>query len=198
MRGLQNYQYIRAKGSVLLNISWQFLYPRYIEKVASLYKKSCKGVIIKIMNLRKAKIEDVRQIYNLVNYFAQRGEMLPRSQSELYENIRDFFVVEEEGELIGCCALHILWNDLAEVKSLVVAQAHQGKGIGKMLVRACLEEARLLGVRQVFALTFKPAFFEKLGFKPIDKEDLPRKVWGECIKCPLFPDCKEEAVILEL
>lgn len=154
--------------------------------------------IIMTMNLRKAKISDVKQIYNLVNHFAQKGEMLPRSQSELYENIRDFFVVEDEGEVIGCCALHILWDDLAEVKSLAVAQAYQGKGIGKMLVNACLEEAKELGIKQVFALTFKPWFFEKLGFKLIRKEDLPRKVWGECIKCPLFPDCKEEAVILEL
>lgn len=160
--------------------------------------KLTKSDIIMTMNLRKAKISDVKQIYNLVNHFAQKGEMLPRSQSELYENIRDFFVVEDEGEVIGCCALHILWDDLAEVKSLAVAQAYQGKGIGKMLVNACLEEAKELGIKQVFALTFKPWFFEKLGFKLIRKEDLPRKVWGECIKCPLFPDCKEEAVILEL
>ncbi len=149
------------------------------------------------MILRKARTKDVKEIYNLVNRFAQRGEMLPRSQSELYENLRDFFVVEE-GKVIGCCALHILWDDLGEVKSLAVEETHQGKGIGRMLVNACLEEARELGIRKVFALTFRPTFFEKLGFKPIDKENLPRKVWGECIKCPLFPDCKEEAVILEL
>lgn len=150
------------------------------------------------MILRKARIEDIKEIYNLVNYFAQKGEMLPRSQSELYENMRDFFVVEDNGEVIGCCALHILWDDLAEVKSLAVKETHQGKGIGKMLVNACVEEAKALGIKRVFALTFKPGFFQKLGFRLIDKDDLPRKVWGECIKCPLFPDCKEEAVIIEL
>lgn len=133
-----------------------------------------------------------------MNHFAQKGEMLPRSQSELYENIRDFFVVEDEGKVIGCCALHILWDNLAEVKSLAVDSSYQGKGIGRLLVNTCLDEARELGIRKVFALTFKPGFFEKLGFKLVDKDDLPRKVWGECIKCPLFPDCKEEAVILEL
>ncbi|MBC7326826.1 N-acetyltransferase [bacterium] len=148
--------------------------------------------------LRKARIEDIKEIYNLVNYFAQKGEMLPRSQSELYENMRDFFVVEDNGEVIGCCALHILWDDLAEVKSLAVKESHQGKGIGKMLVNACVEEAKALGIKRVFALTFKPGFFQKLGFRLIDKDDLPRKVWGECIKCPLFPECKEEAVIIEL
>jgi len=148
--------------------------------------------------LRKAKIQDIKEIYNLVNHFAQKGEMLPRSQSELYENMRDFFVAEEDGRVIGCCALHILWDDLAEVKSLAVEESNQGKGIGRILVKACLDEARELGIKRVFALTFKPGFFEKLGFKRIDKEDLPRKVWGECIKCPFFPDCKEEAVIFEL
>lgn len=150
------------------------------------------------MILRKAKIQDIKEIYNLVNHFAQKGEMLPRSQSELYENMRDFFVAEEDGRVIGCCALHILWDDLAEVKSLAVEESNQGKGIGRILVKACLDEARELGIKRVFALTFKPGFFEKLGFKRIDKEDLPRKVWGECIKCPFFPDCKEEAVIFEL
>lgn len=150
------------------------------------------------MILRKARIKDIKEIYNLVNHFAQRGEMLPRSQSELYENMRDFFVAEENGKIIGCCALHILWDDLAEVKSLAVEENQQGKGIGKMLVNACLEEAKELGIKKIFALTFKPGFFQKLGFKHISKDDLPRKVWGECIKCPLFPDCKEEAVILEL
>lgn len=150
------------------------------------------------MILRKARINDVKEIHNLVNHFAQKGEMLPRSQSELYENIRDFFVVEDEGKVIGCCALHILWDNLAEVKSLAVDSSYQGKGIGRLLVNTCLDEARELGIRKVFALTFKPGFFEKLGFKLVDKDDLPRKVWGECIKCPLFPDCKEEAVILEL
>ncbi|MBC7330397.1 N-acetyltransferase [bacterium] len=150
------------------------------------------------MILRKAKINDVKKIYHLINHFAQKGEMLPRSQSEIYENMRDFFVVEENGDVVGCCALHILWDNLAEVKSLAVAEEHQGKGIGRMLVNACLNEARELGINKVFALTFKPAFFQKLGFRPIGKDDLPRKVWGECIKCPFFPDCKEEAMIIEL
>ncbi len=150
------------------------------------------------MVLRKAKIEDVKAIHSLINHFARKGEMLPRSQSEIYENLRDFFIVEEEGRVVGCCALHLLWEDLAEVKSLAVREDQQGKGLGSRLVYACLEEAKNLGIKQVFALTFKPGFFERLGFKRMDKDELPRKVWGECIKCPWFPDCKEEAVIIEI
>lgn len=149
------------------------------------------------MLIRKARIHDVPEMQKLINFYADRGELLPRSLSQLYEEIRDFFVIEEAGRLGATCALHINWDDLAEVKSLVVAEEFQGKGLGKQLVQACLDESRSLGVSRVFALTYKPGFFEKLGFRTIDKSELPQKVWTECINCVKFPDCGEVALIRE-
>jgi len=148
--------------------------------------------------IRKAKTGDVPDMQKLINFFADRGELLPRSLNQLYEDIRDFFVAEEEGRLIGTCALHVNWGDLAEVKALVVDKEFQGKGLGKQLVQTCLDEARALGISRVFALTYKPDFFCKLGFRNIDKSELPHKVWTECIHCVKFPDCGEIAVIREL
>ncbi|MGQ9456046.1 MAG: N-acetyltransferase [Armatimonadota bacterium] len=148
--------------------------------------------------IRKARVPDVPKIQNLINMFADRNAMLPRSLSALYENIRDFFVLEENGHVVGCCALHITWGDLAEIKSLAVDESLHGRGYGRALVQACIEEARVMGVPRVFALTYIPSFFEKLGFVRIDKSKLPHKVWTECINCPKFPNCGEEAVILEL
>ena len=152
----------------------------------------------KNINLRKARIGDVPQIHTLVNSFATRGEMLGRSRSELYEGLRDFFVVEREGVIIGCSALHINWEDLAEVRSLAVVPEGQGKGMGKMLVNACIEEARSLGIARIYALTYRPGFFEGVGFSIVSKDSLPHKVWGDCLKCPQFPNCDEDAVIMEL
>ena len=148
--------------------------------------------------IRKAKTGDVPDMQKLINFFADRGELLPRSLNQLYEDIRDFFVAEEEGRLIGTCALHVNWDDLAEVKALVVDKEFQGKGLGKQLVQTCLDEAQALGISRVFALTYKPDFFHKLGFRNIDKSELPHKVWSECIHCVKFPDCGEIAVIREL
>lgn len=150
------------------------------------------------MEIRKANVGDAAAIQKIVNGFADRGEMLHRSLSELYENIRDYFVADKDGEVIGCCALHVSWEDLAEVKSLAVAEDYQGEGLGRKLVERCLEEAREIGVRKVFALTYKPKFFESLGFRLIDKNDLPRKIWTECINCPKYPDCGEEALLIVL
>ncbi len=150
------------------------------------------------MQIRKARVPDVPAVQNLINTFAQRDVMLPRSLSALYENVRDFFVMEEDGRIVGCCALHVTWEDLAEIKSLAVDESVQGRGYGRALVEACLEEARSIGVPKVFALTYIPGFFEKLGFTRIDKSKLPHKVWTECINCPKFPNCGEEAVVLEL
>ena len=149
-------------------------------------------------NMRKARIGDVPQIHALVNNFAGKGEMLGRSRSELYEGLRDFFVVEQDGKILGCSALHINWEDLAEVRSLAVLPELHGKGMGKTLVKACIEEARSLGIARVYALTYRPAFFEGIGFSRIPKESLPHKVWGDCLKCPQFPNCDEDAVIMEL
>ncbi len=146
--------------------------------------------------VEKAKIADVQRIHELVNSFAERGEMLPRALSEIYENLRDFFVIRgENGEVIGCVALHINWSDLAEIKSLAVSEEKQAQGLGSMLVEACLKEAKELGIPTVFCLTYKPAFFEKHNFRRVDKMELPRKVWSECYRCPKFPDCDEVALI---
>ncbi len=148
--------------------------------------------------LRKAQIKDVKDIQKLLTGYASRGDMLSRSLSELYEALRDFYVVEEEGRLLGTAALHIVWEDLAEVRSVAVAEEAGRKGIGTQVVRACIDEARELGLRRVFCLTYKPEFFGKFGFRIVDKSELPHKVWGDCMKCVKFPDCDEIAMILDL
>jgi amino-acid N-acetyltransferase len=183
--------------------------------------------------LRKAKMSDAAAIQRLITIFALRDEMLHRSLDEVYENIRNFFVVEVEepvpavdagvsgreltvltgtaamrlsdvpassagANIAACGALQIGWGNLAEIKSLAVAESHQGRGFGRQIVLACLEEGRTLGLGRVFALTYKPGFFEKLGFQIVDKATLPHKVWTECIRCPKFPDCGEIAVVVDL
>jgi len=148
--------------------------------------------------VRKARTADVPAMQRLVNFFADRGDMLHRSLAQFYENLRDFFVVEEDGKVVGCVALHVVWRDLAEIKSLAVAEEAQGRGYGKRLVLECLREAPSLGVERVFALTYKPQFFERLGFRVCDRAELPRKVWTECVHCPKFYDCQEVAVIIEV
>ncbi len=148
--------------------------------------------------IEKARISDVTQMHELINYFADKDEMLPRPLSEIYENIRDYFVVRQGEQIIACAALHVMWSDLAEIKSVAVAEGSQGQGIGDQLVEACLKEAKGLGMPTVFCLTYKPAFFERLGFSQLDKMELPRKVWGECYRCPKFPDCDEVALIYHL
>lgn len=150
------------------------------------------------MELGKAKISDVPQMHQLVNYFADKGEMLARSLSEMYESIRDYFVIREGERVIACVALHVSWLDLAEIKSLAVAEGNQKEGVGAQLVEACLKEAKELGIPTVFCLTYKPGFFEKFGFSQIDKMELPRKVWTECYRCSKFPDCDEVALIYHI
>ena len=150
------------------------------------------------MKPEKARVSDVPQMHKLINYFADKGEMLARSLSEIYENIRDYFVVRQGERVIACVALHISWSDLAEIKSLVVAEDSQRKGIGDQLIEACLREAKELGISTVFCLTYEVAFFEKFGFSQVDKAELPHKVWGECYRCPKFPDCDEVALIYHL
>jgi amino-acid N-acetyltransferase len=149
--------------------------------------------------LRKAQIKDVKEIQKLLTVYASKGDMLSRSLSELYEALRDFYVeVGDDGRLLGTAALHIVWEDLAEVRSVAVAEDAGRKGIGSTLVTACIDEARQLGLKRIFCLTYKPEFFGKLGFVLVDKSTLPHKVWGDCIKCPKFPDCDENAMILDL
>ena len=150
------------------------------------------------MKAQKARIDDIPQIQKLVNYFATKGEMLPRALSELYENIRDFCVVRLDEKVVGCAALHVFWSDLAEIRAVAVAEEMQDKGIGAIVVEACVTEARDLGINTVFCLTYKPDFFERFGFRQVDKKELPQKIWGECLRCPKFPDCDEVAMVYPL
>ncbi len=148
--------------------------------------------------IRKAKIEDIKQIQSLINSFAKQDIMLPRSLNELYESIRDFWVVEKNGKIIGCSALHISWDDLAEIKSVAVAKDKQRRGIGKELIDICIDEAKQMGVKKVFVLTYKPEFFKKFGFKKVKNSSLPHKIWAECINCCKFPNCQEIALLKNL
>ncbi len=150
------------------------------------------------MKPEKARVSDVPQMHKLINYFADKDEMLARSLSEIYENIRDYFVVRQGERVIACAALHVSWSDLAEIKSLAVAEDYQKRGIGSQIVEACLKEANELGISTLFCLTYKPAFFEKCGFSQVEKAELPHKVWGECYRCPKFPNCDEVALMYRL
>jgi amino-acid N-acetyltransferase len=148
-----------------------------------------------VNKVEKAKIPDVPQMHQLINYFADRGEMLPRPLSELYESIRDFFVIRDGQRVVGCAALHVSWSDLAEIRSVAVAEDSQGKSLGAQLVAACLKEAAELGINTVFCFTYQPDFFKRHKFVDIDKMELPRKVWTDCFRCPKFPNCDETALI---
>lgn len=148
--------------------------------------------------LRRATVKDVINMQQLINSFADRGEMLPRSLNDMYENLRDYFILELNDTLIGTVACHVSWDDLAEVKSLAVAEEHGRKGYGTQMVQACVEDALALGIRRLFALSYKPEFFKRLGWREVEKSVLPHKVWQECIRCVKFPDCGEVALIRDL
>jgi amino-acid N-acetyltransferase len=148
-----------------------------------------------VYKVEKAKIADVPQIHKLINGFADRGQMLARPLSELYESIRDFFVIRDGDEVIACAALHVAWSDLAEIRSVAVAEESQKKGVGARLIAACLKEADELGIKTVFCFTYRPEFFKKQRFVEIDKMELPRKVWTDCFRCPKFPNCDETALV---
>jgi amino-acid N-acetyltransferase len=148
--------------------------------------------------VEKATINDATQIHRLINHFANKGEVLPRPLSEIYENIRDYFVVRQGEQVIACAALRVNWEDLAEIKSLVVTEDYHKHGIGDLMVDACLKEASDLGITTVFCLTYTPDFFAKCGFILAEKTKLPHKVWGECYRCPKFPNCDESALIYKI
>jgi len=148
--------------------------------------------------IRKARVEDVKAIQLIVNRYAEQGQMLPRSLNDLYESIRDFSIFIEDGEVVGVCALHISWEGLAEIRSLAVRPDRAGRGIGASLVAHCLGEARELGAQRVFVLTYQEGFFGKQGFVPIDKKELPHKIWTDCLNCVKFPNCDESSMILSL
>jgi amino-acid N-acetyltransferase len=147
------------------------------------------------MKVEKARVSDANSMHRMISYFADKGEMLPRALSDIYEGIREYFVVKEGDQVVACVALHVTWVDLAEIRSLAVAEQEQNQRIGSLLIQACLKEAKELGIPKVFCLVRKPAFFEKHGFQLIDKTELPQKVWAECYRCPKFPDCDEVALI---
>jgi len=146
--------------------------------------------------IRKAGMADVQEAYELLNSYAEKGELLGRSLSSLYDNLRDFQVAHQQnGEFVGACALHICWKDLAEIRSLAVHEKFHNQGVGRVLVERCLADAKDFGIAKVFTLTYQPEFFKRLGFAAIDKGELPHKVWTDCINCPKFPDCNEEAMV---
>ena len=154
--------------------------------------------------IRNARMGDIKKIYKLLQYFADKDLLLGRSLSSLYDQLKDFSVYvenaeddQDQEELVGVCAFHICWDNLAEIRSLAVAEGYQGKGVGQQLVDKALTEADSYGITKVFTLTYQPEFFRKLGFKDIDKAELPHKVWSDCINCSKFPDCNEEALIWE-
>lgn len=151
-----------------------------------------------MITYRKAKMKDVESLHCLINEFADKELMLPRARNTIYENLREFMIVEDDGSFIGTGALHIIWDDLAEIRAMAVKSEYQGKGIGKKLIEELLSEAQSLDIHQVFALTYQVEFFKKCGFKEISKDEMPHKVWKECINCPKFPHCDEVAVIRHL
>lgn len=148
--------------------------------------------------IRNASLDDVPAIHQLINSHAEQGRMLFRSLANLYESLRDFKLCELEGQIVGCCALQIIWGDLAEIKSLAVLEGYQNQGIGTALVGAVIEEARRLHLPKIFTLTLKKPFFEKLGFKNVSMDTLPMKVWSDCVRCPKQDKCDEIAMVLEL
>ena len=147
--------------------------------------------------IRKANVKDIKPIYQLLQMYGNKGELLPRPLSKLYDHVRDFFVYTDENgtKIIGCCALQFCWEDLAEIRSLAVHPEYHNKKIGATLVEAALSEARSYNIAKVFTLTYQPDFFKKYGFSQIDKNELPLKIWGDCLSCVKFPDCDETAMM---
>ena len=146
---------------------------------------------------RKPVFDDIETIFKLINDYAAEGVMLSKSRSILYETIREMIVAVEDGKVIGVGALHVTWNELAEVRSMAVDRDHTRRGIGGAIVRRLIDEGRAFGVKKFFTLTYKPGFFQTLGFRTITKDELPHKIWRECIDCPKFPNCDEIAMLLD-
>ncbi|MCA9831267.1 MAG: N-acetyltransferase [Dehalococcoidia bacterium] len=151
-----------------------------------------------MLTVEPARPADAEAIHDLVTYWADKGDMLHRPLSEVFDAIRDFKVARLDGQFIGCGSLHIMGADLAEVRSLAVRDNVQLRGVGASIVAACIEDARAYGIDRVFALTYRPGFFEKQGFRLANVMEFPQKVWNECVRCPLFANCKEVAVVRDL
>ena len=150
--------------------------------------------------IRKATIQDIKSIHELLQIYGAQGKLLARPLSELYDHVRDFYVkrTDTDGALQGCCALQFCWEDLAEIRSLAVNSEHMGRGIGSELIRQALVEAKTFDVRKIFTLTYEPQFFRRFGFQTIDRSELPLKIWADCIICVKFPDCDETAMVKTL
>jgi amino-acid N-acetyltransferase len=147
------------------------------------------------MMVRSAKISDATRISELISEYAEQDRMLFRSMADIYKNLQGFSVAELDGKVVGCCALEVIWSDLAEIKSLAVDKGTLGRKVGTVLVSAATEQANRLGIQKVFALTLDPQFFEKLGFQRLDKDLLPMKVWSDCARCSKQDHCDEVAVV---
>jgi amino-acid N-acetyltransferase len=159
------------------------------------FENACKSAILRgDMETRNARINDAKGIAALINCYAEHDKMLFRSLADIYENLQTFTVAEADGQVVGCCAVEVVWADLAELKSVAVTPARKGTGIGRALVTAAIEQARRLGISRLFALTLEPSFFQKMGFKVLEKDDLPMKVWSDCARCPKQEVCDEVAV----
>ena len=148
--------------------------------------------------LRKARISDAIEIVALMRPYVEKEIILKKSQEEIIERIRDFFVWEENNTLLGCAAFYPGWEGLGEIRSTAVSDQAQKKGIGTQLVQGCIDEAKQLGVPRIFALTYESAFFSKLGFTELDKHDLPQKIFKDCLRCSRFLDCDETAMVMDL
>lgn len=143
--------------------------------------------------IRKATMNDVPRILELVNGYARNGLMLMKTPYQIYRNIQSFYVCEVAGEVVGCCRLNIIWKNLAEVASLAVAETHKRQGIGKQLVQKAIDEGVSLGICEFFTLTYQDAFFQGCGFYFVERESLPHKVFGDCLMCPKIECCDEHA-----
>lgn len=155
---------------------------------------------IREIMIRKATIKDIKAIHKLLQGYGDKGELLPRPLSVLYDHVRDFsvYVDAKKDRVIGCCALQFCWENLAEIRSLAVHPEHQRNKIGSKLTETVLEEAKSFAVKKIFVLTYRPGFFERFGFLEIDRSQLPLKIWADCIVCVKFPDCDETAMMKKL
>jgi amino-acid N-acetyltransferase len=151
-----------------------------------------------LVKTRQANINDVEEICSLISEYAGLDRMLFRSKADICEHLQTFTVAEDYGQVVGCGALSVIWTDLAEIKSLAVAQDFKGKGVGNQIVRTSIDNAKKLGIKRIFALTLEAAFFQKLGFKVLEKDQLPMKVWSDCARCPKQDHCDEVAVALDI
>lgn len=150
------------------------------------------------VTVRRARVDDVPRLYELINYYAARGDMLPKTMDQLYNRVRTFNVADAAGEVVGCAALHITWADLAEVVSLAVHPDFQGHGLGRRLVEPLFDEARGLGIHTLFTLTLQVGFFSRLGFREVPKLRLPHKIWQDCATCFKQDRCDEIAMVRDV